>query len=585
MMFPAIAWRELAVRARQQRLFVQRAGLAAVGVAVVVVFLVMSDLLQSRRGLGEFLFKFMGWTCMILGGLEGLRQTVDALSVEKREGTLGLLLLTQVNSLDVVLGKWVVHALAAFYHLLAIFPALAIPLVLGGVTAGEFGRLLLCVGNGLFVGLALGMLVSAWGREENEVWGAGVVWLGLLMAAPLLAGGGLAVRPGAAVGELGAGLSPLRAWQHAPASVYAVAPQFFWQSLAVSHLAGWLLLVASAWSMGRVWRTMAQGAPPARRSWVQWLLRPVTRSLQGLDQVLWRRAAKQAPGSQVEPFLLNTEPPARLCLALLLGGAAALALVVHSGSGNLKAALCAAGIFYVLHWVVRFWAAAQSGEVLRNLRDSGWLFTFLAAPLPPQELPRALQKSQAPVYRMVYTLLLLMEVAAGVWWAMDSFQNLSVSQWWGTFGVAMLLMVAAAVILWLDLQALHHAALWHSLNGNQPTAAVRRTIFQVLFLPLLVAPLGFLCSGGALPVFMMVKSLMMKAHFEQRFLREFREGMERAQVVAPVSWVEQMAGLLGVKKAPPRLPGLGNGCVACGHDVGQAAYCPMCGYRQPSSEA
>jgi hypothetical protein len=405
------------------------------------------------------------------------------------------------------------------------------------------------------------------------------------MAAPLLAE---VLPPGWQLGEVWrmvAGISPLRAWQEAPGATYDVAPMIFWQSLAISHLVGWLMLVASAWGMARAWRQMAQGAGRLPGSWNERLMQPVTRMLQWLDRPWRRRDAGFSGASVVTPFLMNTTPPAMLLLILLLGGAAALALVVFTHGANLSVALAAAGIFYGLHWVVRFWVAAQSCQALRSLRDSGWLTTLLTAPLAPQELPRALQKSQMPAYRMVCTLLILMELALVGWGVMSMWPVLSHAQWWSLFGLALLAWLAALLILWLDIHALNHAALWHSLNLNQPTAAVRRTIFQVLFLPLLIAPLGLLCSGVALPVFMMVKSLVLKGHFQQRFLRGFREGVERAQMVAPASLGQQVSAALGLKKAPPRLQGVGNCCVACGHSMGDAPYCPLCGYRQPSSES
>ena len=67
----------------------------------------------------------------------GVFLTADSLSGEKREGTLGLLFLTDLKGYDVVFGKLIATSLNGFYALLAIFPVLALPLVMGGVTFWE----------------------------------------------------------------------------------------------------------------------------------------------------------------------------------------------------------------------------------------------------------------------------------------------------------------------------------------------------------------------------------------------------------------------------------------------------------------
>ena len=69
--------------------------------------------------------------------LTGVRYTSDCLSEERREGTLGLLFLTDLNGWDIVAGKIAGRALRAVYNLLAVFPILALTLFLGGVTGEE----------------------------------------------------------------------------------------------------------------------------------------------------------------------------------------------------------------------------------------------------------------------------------------------------------------------------------------------------------------------------------------------------------------------------------------------------------------
>src|SRR6267143_6346346 len=98
----------------------------------------------------------------------GVFLTGDCLSEEKREGTLGLLFLTDLRGYDVVLGKLISHSVQAFYGLLAAFPVLALTLLAGGVSGGEFWRMMLVFCNTLFFSLSVGLLVSSISRDAMK---------------------------------------------------------------------------------------------------------------------------------------------------------------------------------------------------------------------------------------------------------------------------------------------------------------------------------------------------------------------------------------------------------------------------------
>jgi ABC-type transport system involved in multi-copper enzyme maturation permease subunit len=85
--------------------------------------------------------------CVVIGAA----LPADCLSRERREGTLGLLFLTNLNSAEVVAGKVLSTTLAAGYGLLAVFPLLAVTLLLGGVPFDEFWRVALALVNALLV--------------------------------------------------------------------------------------------------------------------------------------------------------------------------------------------------------------------------------------------------------------------------------------------------------------------------------------------------------------------------------------------------------------------------------------------------
>jgi ABC-type transport system involved in cytochrome c biogenesis permease component len=99
----------------------------------------------------------------------GVGATADALSKERREGTLGLLFLTDLRGYDVVIGKLVITSLAAFFGLLAAIPLLAVPVMMGGLTWGEFWRTTLVLINTLIFSLSIGLAISAFGVSERGV--------------------------------------------------------------------------------------------------------------------------------------------------------------------------------------------------------------------------------------------------------------------------------------------------------------------------------------------------------------------------------------------------------------------------------
>jgi ABC-type multidrug transport system permease subunit len=105
--------------------------------------------------------------CLAAGRL----MTADCLSREKREGTLGLLFLTDLKGYDVVLGKLAATSLDGFYGLLAVFPLAGHSAADGGMTNGELWRMVLVLVNTFLFSLAIGLFVSAVNRDEQKAMG------------------------------------------------------------------------------------------------------------------------------------------------------------------------------------------------------------------------------------------------------------------------------------------------------------------------------------------------------------------------------------------------------------------------------
>src|SRR5512140_1334746 len=193
MTFLPIVARELRVASRKRATYWLRAGAALWPIGLGSwFFLVVQH--QPASQISQGLFAMLTGGAALYCLLRGLRSTSDCLSGEKREGTLGLLFLTDLKGYDVVLGKLVATSLNALYRLFSVFPILAIPLLLGALTLGEFWRMTLVLTNTLFFSLSAGMLISAVSLRERRAMAGTALLILLITAGPPLIGLGQAIR-------------------------------------------------------------------------------------------------------------------------------------------------------------------------------------------------------------------------------------------------------------------------------------------------------------------------------------------------------------------------------------------------------
>jgi ABC-type transport system involved in multi-copper enzyme maturation permease subunit len=143
-----IVQRELQTAARNPRLYRWRT-LSGLAVLVIVPMIVVNAPV-ARRWTGAF--TILGNLALFLCLLEGIRKTSDAISTERREGTLGLLFLSTLTGGDIIFGKLTAATIRSLSTLLVFIPLLSITLLVGGTTGGEFWR-------GIFV-LILALVMS-----------------------------------------------------------------------------------------------------------------------------------------------------------------------------------------------------------------------------------------------------------------------------------------------------------------------------------------------------------------------------------------------------------------------------------------
>src|SRR5258705_3063839 len=155
MTFLPIVDRQLRESSRRPATYRMRSLLALTALAIWFFLLVAGSHSGVRKGM--MLFIAIGVLALAFCLVAGIFLTADCLSEEKREGTLGLLFLTELKGYDVVFGKLAATSLNPFYGVLALFPVRASPYLVGWVTVTVFWRalrvamksLVLCQGVGV----------------------------------------------------------------------------------------------------------------------------------------------------------------------------------------------------------------------------------------------------------------------------------------------------------------------------------------------------------------------------------------------------------------------------------------------------
>ena len=365
-----IARRELRVASRQRGTFWLRVA------ATLTALLIASGCLIINRvqavgpaQMGSVLFYALTWMGLVAGLCAGLFFTSDCLSEEKREGTLGLLFLTELRGYDVTLGKLLATSLRGFYALLAVFPILALTLLMGGITGAQYWQSILALVNALFCSLAAGMLISALSRDSQKALAATLCLLLALAVAGPLTDAMLAKAQHRGFQPLWSLSSP--AYTLILAGNWSSSP--FWSALAVTHCLGWGMLALTCLLVPRTWQDRRRKGAGDTRSWsYAWRYGGARRR---------ERLRRKLLESQPLVWLVCREQWQSRVLgaaALLAVGGFAAALLGHLPQESWVAWYYLGGLFVL---VLYLWAASQACRFLVEARRSGLLELLLATPL------------------------------------------------------------------------------------------------------------------------------------------------------------------------------------------------------------
>ena len=132
-LFPIVS-RELLVASRRLGTYASRFAIALLIFLVVGYMLILVAVENySPHRAGSDMFYAVSCIMIFLCNIAGVYLTADCLSEEKRNGTLGLLFLTNLRGYQVVLGKMSVGVIQGVLGLMAAVPMLVVPILMGGV--------------------------------------------------------------------------------------------------------------------------------------------------------------------------------------------------------------------------------------------------------------------------------------------------------------------------------------------------------------------------------------------------------------------------------------------------------------------
>lgn len=158
----ALLEREFVVSSKQKKLYIIRFALAAILGYIMLMGVGMAS--SSGSGGGE-MFAGIIIATFFLVSLFILAQTSGCISDERRQGTLGLLLLTPLQAWHVVLGKFTTRFLEGTQIFLAILPMLFMPYAIGGLMFGQMATAILVIFSQMIICVALTLLASAFFRS------------------------------------------------------------------------------------------------------------------------------------------------------------------------------------------------------------------------------------------------------------------------------------------------------------------------------------------------------------------------------------------------------------------------------------
>lgn len=436
--------RELRSASRRRQTYWTR--LAAAGAALAIcAWAVWDSRFGDQERLGRDTFEAVSFVALLFTLIAGISQTADAISEERREGTLGLLFLTDLRGLHVVAGKFVANSIFAFLSLAAIVPALAIPILLGGVTLDELARMALFLALTLTLSLAVGIFASCLAKDDRITRSVTVAiivlafslrWRGFEMA------------------------NVFEGWRHVSGQTFLANPRLFWQCAAFQAASALFFLLAAGVLARRFWRDQPRQLAAART------LRSAPSK---------KKRASRLDRNPMEWLAMRRNILGHITLAIVI--LAALIMLEKSQARNRAVTEDLALVTTIsLHWVVKLAVALVAGNILAQSSREGALEILLTTPLDPKTGLEGMLIGIGRMFGVAIALIIAMDL---IFIQFVNFRFPASSSAFKTF-----LTLRIGVFL-LDLVAIAFFSIWASVRTGRAGRASFRAFWAVVLAPLL----------------------------------------------------------------------------------------------------
>jgi ABC-type transport system involved in multi-copper enzyme maturation permease subunit len=450
--------RELRLQARRTMTYYQRCAIVLVGTLLIFSLLPLGlGMGKDPTVIGRNLYWSLALLMFACALLAGPILTADCLSEEKREGTLGLLFLTELKGYDVVLGKLFATGLPAFYSLLAAIPLLAIPFFFGGITAGEFWRITATLVGTLLFSLVAGLFVSTISRDGRRACLATAgATLTIALGPPLALHLGANSMPAAVLLSLP---SPGNLLLLVADNSYAAAGGQFHRMLTGLMLGAMAVLALAGSLLPQTW----QERPPRAG-----LMRDAATPCESLTLRRWLKRRRLL---EINPMLWLADRTGLNRIALVAFWTVGLFVwlcVFFELRHQLLALEELFASVYLLHTAMKCWIAWEASRRLVDDRRSGALELVLTTPLSQRALLWGWLRGL--IRRLAGPLALLLALDLVLWWRSNE----------GTWLIGLLLAMGLLVV---DSYTLCWVGLAQGIIARTSTRACLRTVLQVLLIP------------------------------------------------------------------------------------------------------
>jgi len=382
MQFLPIVERELRVAARHSRTWWRRILTLLLGLIILAFTWATASRWTTFGQIGHMVFQTLTVFGFIYALFAGPLATTDCLSRERREGTLGLLFLTDLRGYDVVFGKLAASSLDVALGLLAALPLLALPVLAGGINLTQFACVVLMLFNVMVLSLAIGVFSSSMlASNRASLSLTFIILLFLTLGLPFVGDQILRIGNRSSVSGFfymccplwGLVLSLNNSGLGSPITKY-------WLNIAGTQGLAWVLLGVACIRTGRYWREL-----PESKLARWWRERGERGKRHRARRSLQRR--RTSLGQNPVAWLEGRDRLQENALALLVGAAALFCVIQHSRSPR----TWSPGDWFVIwptlsHYSLCLWIAIQAPRRFADDRQSGALELLLCTPLPSRTI-------------------------------------------------------------------------------------------------------------------------------------------------------------------------------------------------------